>query len=446
MYQRLAFATIALLLLGCQQPVSDTWDRLVIGEVMMHAEFTPNLRALAQPGGRLAGTPGAARAEEYIADKLRAYGLQNVHFEPFDMQCWIVHETTATLLTDPPRALAGAVALSNTLSTPAEGVTAELLDLTAARTEEAVTARAAELPGRFVLVHDRRLPRSRLLALIGQYGAAGLIVMSPEGRPPIIGNGHDTPQPQPAVVIPHDEDLLALLAAGTPVRLNIRLVTEAWDCRPRNVVGELPGRGPRAHEVVILGAHLDSWHLAEGAMDNGSGSATILETARALAAVGWQPRRTVRFVWFMSEELRLEGSRAYVAAHRDELPNVVAMINLDMPGSPRKFGVFGHHELKPFLEAVVADLRGYELDPEIAEYSGAWSDHAPFVAEGIAALTMACEQGPGVKFYHTAGDTYDTVDRRGTIPSAAVLAVLARRLADAPARPTTFGVTGAVGD
>lgn len=420
---------------GCQQPRGDVIDRLLIGEVMMHSEFAANLRTLAMPGGRLSGTPNAARAQQFVVDKLRAYGLWNVHEEPFEMECWIVHETTVTLLTDPPRVLDGAVALGQTISTPPGGITAELIDLDEPK-EEDFAARAAELAGQLVLTRDGGLRRSRKLSLALEHGALGLVVMSRPERLPIIGNGHHEPRPEPAVTIPYDEDLLARLAAGETLRLNIQYETENWPCRPSNVVGQIPGRGPLADEVVILSAHLDSWHLGEGAIDNGNGSAAILETVRALAGVGWQPRRTVRFIWFMGEELGLEGSWAYVRQHEDELDDIVAVVNVDMPGSPRSLVVFGHPELEPFLERLRCDLAGYELTQRLSSSTGMGSDHGPFLRQGVCTLALSGDIGPGGRHYHTAGDVYDTVDRRGTIPSSAVLAVLIRRLADEPRRPS----------
>ena len=420
---------------GCQQPRGDTVDRWLIGEVMMHAEFSANLRTLAMPGGRLTGTPNAERAQAFVAEKLRAYGLQNVHVEPFEMHCWTVRDTRVTVLTEPPRALEGAVALARTRSTPPGGVTAEVIDL-ADPNEADFAARGEELRGTLVLARDGGMRRGVMLRLACEHGAAGLVVMSKPDQEPIIGNGHREPRPEPAVVIRHDQEIIDQLARGETVRINIQLDTENWECRPSNVVGEIPGQGPLAREVVILCAHLDSWHLGEGAMDNGVGSAVILETARALTRVGWRPRRTVRFVWFMAEELGLVGSESYVRDHKNELDRVVAVVNVDMPGSPRRFGEFGHPEVEPLLQDVRRDLAGYELEDEIGRWNGDGSDHAPFVAQGVCALSLGGELGPGVKGYHTAGDTYESVDRRGTIPSAAVLAVVVRRLADAEGRPS----------
>ncbi|MFQ5807240.1 MAG: M28 family metallopeptidase [Phycisphaerae bacterium] len=192
--------------------------------------------------------------------------------------------------------------------------------------------------------------------------------------------------PAPGIAIRHDdgEKLAEKPAAGT-VRLNLKVQANIWDGEPNNVVAEIPGSGPLAHEVVVLCAHLDRWHLAEGVIDNGNGSAKILETARALAALDWKPRRTARFIWFMGEEQDLFASKAYVEAHADELDDIVGVVNLDMPGSPRKFATFGHPEIVGFPKSVGTQLRGYEISEGTGNPRGSWSDHAPFMAAGVCA-------------------------------------------------------------
>lgn len=439
MRSRCVPAALALALMvssgGCQQRHGEVIDRALLAEVLTESEFAENLRALSVPGGRLSGTPGAARAEEFVAEQLRAYGLKNVHFEPFEMTCWTMHAAGVTLLGDPERELEGAIALAMTQTTPEGGVTAELVHLGNPEPAD-VAKRGTEIAGKFAVISGRRWGRTDVVAKALEQGAAGVIFMSPPDRSPIIGNGHKVARPEPLVVVKRDEELLSRLDAGETLSARLELQTEIWPCRPRNVVGEIPGRGAAADEVVMLTAHLDSWHLAEGAMDNGSGSAAILEAARALAASAWRPRRTLRFVWFMSEELGLEGSRAYVAQHADELDRIVAVINADMPGEPRRLVVFHHEELVPLLEQVKADLPAYGLEVALSDSRGMWSDHAPFMREGVCTVAVSGELGDGAKHYHTVGDTYETVDVRGTVHSSAVFAVLLRRLADAEARPT----------
>jgi hypothetical protein len=388
---------------------------------------------LCGPGGRLSGTPEAHRAARFLAGKLADCGLGSIHLETFDMPGWRVEKTIVTLLGDPPATLAGAVALCNTQSTPPDGITAELVDAGEGTAEE--FARLGDtLRSRFALVADGGERRAQKMRLALDRGAAGLVVRSAAGRAPIIGSCHETPRPEPGLVIRAEdgERLVALLKNGAPVRLNVQIEAQVWDAHPENIVAEIPGTGSAAGEIVILCAHLDSWHLAEGAIDNGSGSAAILEAARALAALGWQPRRTVRFIWFQGEEQHLYGSRAYVRAHADELRHVTAVVNVDMPGSPRSLATSGGPEFVEFLQGWRAGLRGYELSPEIGKLAGNFSDHGPFVEAGVTCVALWGEHGPGVSSYHTAGDTYDKVDRRATVQSAAVLATLVRHLADRP--------------
>jgi Zn-dependent M28 family amino/carboxypeptidase len=138
----------------------------------------------------------------------------------------------------------------------------------------------------------------------------------------------------------------------------------------------------------------------------------------------------------MGEEHGLHGSQAYVRDHADELDDLVAVVNVDMPGSPRTLATFGHEEVVPFLEAIRDDLAAYRLKEKIASATWTASDHAPFMKEGVCAVGLWGDLGPGVKFYHSNGDTYDQVDLRATNEAAAALSVLVRRLADCPVRPS----------
>ena len=440
-----ALAGLAVVLsAGCQNPDPDHLDRLLIGEVVMHSELSENLRAICMPGGRLSGSENGRRAEQYVADKAREYGLANVHLEPFEMISWRDIDTKVTLLDDPPRVLEGALSLGNCMTTPPEGVTAEVVDLHAGKVED-FEAAGDSIRGKFVMVREGGLHRSEKMELVLEHGGAGMIQVSRLEHSPRVGQCHATPRLEPGVVITgaDGEAIAKRLEAGEAVRLNVQLEAESWEATPNNVVAEIPGHGPLADEVIILSAHLDSWHLAEGAIDNGNGSSAILEAARTLAWANhrpagerWRPRRTVRFIWFMGEEHGLHGSKAYVARHMNELDNIVAVVNADMPGEPRSFSTFEHEEIIDFLQGVRADLTGYDMDEKIHVAHWTASDHAPFMLRGVCALSLNGELGPGVKFYHSDGDKYEVVDRPATTQAAAALAVLVRRLADVPERPT----------
>lgn len=425
-----------LLALGCQAPGPPHLDGPIITEVMTASEVSANLRELAMPGGRLSGSENGAKGEAYVHAKLTEYGLVNVRYEPFDMVTWRDRKTLVTVLDDPPWTLNVVQALGGTLSTPSEGITAELVDV-GKGTEADFEANSERVPGKFVLAHYGGPRRQAKMKETLRHGGAGLFHISRLDDLVIVGSCHEEPSQVPGLGISkNDGSVLAdRLAAGETVRVNVKVEANVWSATPRNVVGEIRGTGPTADEVVILCAHLDSWHLAEGAIDNGTGSAVVLEAARALAKLGPAPRRTIRFVWFMGEEHGLFGSKAYVAAHVDELDKIVAVVNLDMPGEPRQLVTFGHPEIAPLLDSVCTALPGYEMSSDASDSTRSWSDHAPFMKQGVCTMTISGDLGPGAKYYHTTGDTYDEVDRPGLSGCAAVAAVLARRLADADPLP-----------
>ena len=435
---RIAFVLPALLLMaGCRAGSPDA-DRQLIAEVMTATEVAPNLRALCMTGGRLSGSPNGEKAEQWVADKARQYGLSNVHFEPFPMITWCDRSTEVTVLDDPPRNLNPAQALGNCLSTPDGGVTGELVDVGKGTADE-FKARADQLKGRIALAHNSSVHRGAKMRSALEAGAIGMLLGSDIDDQVVVGVCHHGPRPEPGVAVGRADcdKLAARLAAGETVKVNIKVEADAWDSRPRNVVAEIPGRGPEADQVILLGAHLDSWHLGEGALDNGTGSATILEVARALLKVDPRPRRTIRFVWFMGEEHGLLGSDAYVKEHTNELNHIVVMINVDMPGEPRSIVSDGHPEVMALLKSLREELPGYEIEEHLGEVHSGGSDNSAFMQEGICCVNLGGEMGPGVKYYHTRDDKYEQVDRRGLNGSAAVLAVLAHRLAECPETPAS---------
>jgi Iap family predicted aminopeptidase len=432
----LALLTLALAA-GCRSGSPDA-DRRLIAEVMTATEIAPNLRTLCMTEGRLSGSPNGEKAEQWVADKVRQYGLSNVHFEPFSMTTWRDRSTEVSVLDEPPRTLHPAQALGNCLSTPPGGVTAQLVDV-GKGTADDFMAKGDQLKGRIALAHDSPVHRGAKMRSALQAGAIGMLLGSDIDDQVVVGVCHHGPKPEPGVAICKldCDKLAARLAAGETVKVNIKVEAEAWDCRPRNVVAEIPGCGPEANQVVLLGAHLDSWHLGEGALDNGTGSAAILEVARALIKIDPRPRRTIRFVWFMGEEHGLLGSDAYVKEHADELDHIVAMINVDMPGAPRSIMSAGHPEVMGLLKSIREELPGYELEEHLGEAHGGGSDNSAFMHEGVCCVSVGGDMGPGVKYYHTSGDKYEQVDRRSLNGAAAVIAVLARRLAECPETPAS---------
>jgi hypothetical protein len=205
-----------------------------------------------------------------------------------------------------------------------------------------------------------------------------------------------------------------------------------------NVVADVVGR-ERPDEVVILGAHLDSWDYATGAQDNATGVAMVLEAARAIAASGLVPRRTIRFVLWAAEEEGILGSATYARDHHDELDRIVAVLNTDGgTGAMRGWTAPGRQDV---ADATRRLMRGL-LDP-LGPGAGAVdtsmqyafdSDHAPFVREGIPTLDLNPDDGPYEEVHHKASDTLLRVDAHNLVVGTATVALTAFAVADAPTR------------
>ena len=158
-----------------------------------------------------------------------------------------------------------------------------------------------------------------------------------------------------------------------------------------NTVGEIPGT-EKPDEVVVVGAHLDSWDLAQGATDNGTGTVVVLETARALLRSGVKPKRTIRFILFTGEEQGLHGSAAYVAAHKEEMSKITAALVHDTGNGQGFTGIDTRHRpaLQPLLAAELVSLKELGVTSFDTPFMGG-SDHASFDRAGVPGLCMRQE-------------------------------------------------------
>jgi hypothetical protein len=202
--------------------------------------------------------------------------------------------------------------------------------------------------------------------------------------------------------------------------------------KPQNVVAEIRG-SEKPDEVVLLGAHLDSWDLGTGALDNGVNSALVVEVARAIAA-GPRPKRTVKFVLFTGEENGLVGSRGYVAAHHDEMDRYDAVLIHDI-GDGRIVGYFtdGRPDLHPGLSRVLDPVAGWGA-AELNDEAILGTDNFDFLLEGVPNLIANQETARYLADYHAESDTLDKVDMKQARRNAAIAAVAVSGIANATTR------------
>jgi len=201
-----------------------------------------------------------------------------------------------------------------------------------------------------------------------------------------------------------------------------------------NTVAEIPGT-EKPDEVVIIGAHLDSWDLGTGATDNGTGSMAVLEAARALMKSGVKPKRTIRFILFTGEEQGLNGSRQYVKQHKDELNKISAVLVHDTgTGKVLTIGMMGNYQARETMGYVLNPLaRAKEVglsEPTLREMGG--TDHVPFDLEGVPGFWCVQDPVDYDKTHHSQADTLDRVRWDDLDEGAQVLAAFAYNVAQLP--------------
>ncbi|HXE57811.1 MAG TPA: M20/M25/M40 family metallo-hydrolase [Gemmatimonadales bacterium] len=453
----------------------------LIAEAMERSELMGNLAYLSDViGPRLSGSAAMRRANEWTAGKFRAYGLEarleeypfGVTWERGPIQVrltapfhrWVTAHSWAWTAGTGGKPLAGPVVRVN-LATPeslavyrdkVKGAWVMLAEPALVRNPDgpAPTAadsaawraereRRAALAARLNADTSAAAARARQQFLADRpyflkaAGALGTIVdgakehalMTMSGSPNRIS-------PLPSFVVSHEDYLLfdRLIARGEIPRLEARIENRfGREPVPQwNTIGEIRG-AELPNQVVIVGAHLDSWDLAQGVTDNGASSMAVLEAARVIARSGLRPKRTIRFILFSGEEQGLLGSRAYAAAHAAEADSVQAVLVLDngtgMILGQALQGRDDLHQLWTELLAPVAHLGAGRVRQ--ADKGG--TDHLPFLPYGIPAFNFDQEPRGYNHTHHSQSDTFDKAIEGDLTQAAAVLAVTAYELANLPA-------------
>jgi Iap family predicted aminopeptidase len=334
-------------------------------------------------------------------------------------------------------------------STPDGGFEAEVLAL-AAFSPDALPPPDA-LQGRIVLLPDgdpsggfETAARTRRRLAIALRAAGVIAILSADSDPDneLSARGFEFTTAisvLPAAQVGRDDaGLIRSGLAHGSVRMSLELINRITPgaATVANVIADLRGRD-RPDEWVIVGAHLDSWDFGTGAQDNATGAAMVLEAARAIAALGQAPRRSIRFALWGGEEQGQLGSTAYARAHATELDRVVATLNTDA-GTGRVIGwtAPGRADLiravRPLTRDFLRELGAATFDDSL-RYAFQ-SDGAPFILAGIPTLDLNADDTRYEDIHHKAADTLDRVDASNLAVGAAIVAATAHAIAEAPAR------------
>jgi hypothetical protein len=389
-------------------------------------------------GPRPAGSEGDRKAVEWALARLRTLGFENVHAETVTVPHWVRGQTRVAY-TDGGAVLT-AVALGGSVATPAGGVTAPVVRVDSIEALKALGADAVQ--GKIVFL-DVRLQRTRDgsgygiarplrsdgPSLAGQLGAAAILIRSIGTSTGAVAHtgmmryADGVPRIASLAISNDDADALAARLAQGAVLLSVFADPHYEpDAQSANVIGEIPGA---SDEIVLLGAHLDSWDLAQGANDDGAGVAIVSEAARMVREVAGKPRRTLRVVLFANEEFGLSGARQYAIDHRAEIGKHVAAMEADFgAGAVWQMGGRVADSDWTSVQQLVSLLKPLGVVEGRKDAFGG-SDIAPLAQAGVPVLAPGQDGTRYFDTHHSQADTLANIDRPGLSQNVAVYAVAA---------------------
>lgn len=407
-----------------------------------------NLRYLTKSiGARMTGTAANEKAVAWAVAAFRAAGISNVKTESFTLPvAWSEGATFAKVVS--PEAFDLRL-VSTGWSPPISasgGITTRMVDVGVGDADGfAKVGDAAR--GAIVFVHQDLL--NSVDDLVSEYARApGIIDRAARAHAAAVfwmstrpgdllyrqtstpGGGVLEKLPQAIIARDDSEKIAQLLGTGERVRIHFEMPNHVSGPVPvKNVVAEIRG-WDKPDEFVVLGAHLDSWDLGQGALDNACDAAMVIDAARVVHSSGSLPRRSIRFVLFNGEEQIFLGSRAYVEAHRAALDRAIAAIMFDSgSGAMTGYSVSGRKDMLPALRDALEPLKplgvsDFTLDAAVE------TDNFDFLLEGVPTLLPNQELGDYLPNYRASSDTFEKVNIANLKKQSAIAAITAYALAD----------------
>jgi Iap family predicted aminopeptidase len=418
----------------------------ILPVVMGESPLEQNLRRLTDEiGGRVSGSPEMAKAVDWAVGAFRTSGV-DVHTERYTLAHAWREGATRLELQGPETFAVSLVSLGWSPAAPGGGIEAPLVFIGEGNEADFAGA-AAAVQGAILLVYTKVSYTWADLSkeydvpppIIGravQAGAAAILWVGERERKLLYRHSNATTgqlEALPQAILAREDGLRLMRAAQAyPGKVRVRLTMPNQISGPVeqfNVVGEIRGY-EKPDEIVVLGAHLDSWELGTGALDNGCNAAMVIEAARAIKATGSLPRRTIRFILFSGEEQGLIGSWQYVRTHRDELDKYRGVVIFDAGiGRVTGYSLGGRHDIAPAIREILKPFAGWGVDQNTFD-ADTGTDNLDFLLEGVPTLAANQEVGNYLANYHAASDTFDKVDIRELKLNTVLAAVTAWGIAD----------------
>jgi hypothetical protein len=395
-------------------------------------------------GNRLSGSESLQHAIAWSVEQMKAVGLTNVRVIPTKVPHWVRGAESARMLApmDKPLHMLG---LGMSIGTPPGGITA---DVVAVSTFDELTALGADkVKGKIVVYNyvfqgygPARGYRSSGASRAAALGAVAVLVRSATPLamqiPHTGAMEYDEKQPKipAAAVSPEDAAMLQrLYRDGVPVRVHLEMAARMEpDVDSGDVIGEIRGK-THPEEVVVIGGHIDSWDVGQGAQDDGASIMACLEALALIHKLGLQPDRTLRVAFWVNEENGGRGGDAYREFVGDQLKNQVAALEMDGGAeAPRGFGAGVDQDSQKLLQEVAKLLERIGAGEITA--GGGGEDIAPLIRAGVPGLSERTVGTHYFDWHHTEADTLDKVSPDDFRRNVAALAVMSYALADMPQR------------
>ena len=492
--KRGAVLVASLLLFSSQSAAQESVDQATIARIrsegLQRSQVVSTFNTLTNViGPRLTGSPAYKAAADWTRQQLQSWGLSNARLEPFEFgRGWTLEKLTLELTA--PRYLP-LLGYPEAWTPSTRGALSGTPVYVGDKTLEEVKALGDQLKGAMVLLlpaqdsfikadrlqpsasearvrigappnlgNQGKTPTRELLPVLQQMGAGAILRpnMGEHGTIFVLGNRNTGNDAVPSIVLAaeHYNMIVRLAQAGAKPVLRVEMTTRyhEQDRNSYNVVAELPGTDAQLRdEIVLLGAHLDSWHSSTGATDNADGSAIVLEALRILKTIGAQPKRTIRVALWGGEEQGLLGSQAHVRQHYRGQDSMAARQKFyayfnDDPGGGKIYGWYLEENtaLKPIFDAWLAPLKDLGAVRNVIDGIRN-TDHLSFRRVGLQGFTAIKDYiDYDVRTHHTNVDYYERVQADDLKQSAIVMAVFAwqaaNRLEKLPAGPASATGTG----
>lgn len=411
---------------------NEYWSKIVGLAFFENRSYDFLERLCDEAGGRLPGSENNEKGLLTLKSELAKEGVE-VEFESFSMPGWRRGADKISAL-EPFRRDLRIAALGYVDA--ADAFEAEVVDaLHGCRSDyDTISAK-----GKIVIVDQKsaagkpRNLRYEAIEIAAEQGAKAILFIHDKiGGLTLSGASNFSGKPAaiPAFSVTFEEGyrIRRLLKRGVDVKLRVETKSRCiGEEIVKNAVARVEGRSKKK---IVVGAHYDSWDFGQGGVDNGHGTAILFDVARILTQIRSDNLYAIEFVWFNAEELGLWGSRKYVEAHKND--SIIAMINMDMTGSPNGFNAMGFEEFVPFFEDLCDKLNGFDMSRGVSNNPWTNSDHMYFMLEGIPSFTLSAHLDEDMyHYYHDFGDTFDKASKRYISDAAAIVSLLAYELANA---------------